>query len=334
MVSSENIKKSLFFCLRSFIFSLIAIGVGFLVIYVDFDNTSLITFISNRSGSQEIFLMDEKTGEIVKQVTSLITHGNKKNLGCDYSPILNKVVFSSKLKKYYKLYLVNPDGSGLRKLSSKDLKHNCDPCFSPNGRDIVFVSTYNRNFEICKMEIKSGYIKRLTETVENEWSPRFSKDGKFITFVRYSIDKKSPDVYIMNSDGKNIKQITYHYKFDFDPDFSIDGKKIVFCSNRDSKSKNTYRNYEVYIIELSEGIVDRLTYTENATEWNPRFTKDGKIIFETNRDQNDISKRIFKIYLMDTNGSNQKRITKTESDDFFDRSSLPDKDQIDLSDCW
>ena len=63
------------------------------------------------------------------------------------------------------------------------------------------------------------------------WSP----DGKTIAFTS---DNKQ--IYLINSDGTNVKQLTNDIFENIEPAFSSDGKEIVYISNRNG-SKNIYK---------------------------------------------------------------------------------------------
>jgi Tol biopolymer transport system component len=40
------------------------------------------------------------------------------------------------------------------------------------------------------------------------------------------------DLWMINTDGTGLEQITFYEQFDGFPVFTADGKKLVFCSNR------------------------------------------------------------------------------------------------------
>ncbi|HEX9797159.1 MAG TPA: hypothetical protein VGA52_09235, partial [Anaerolineales bacterium] len=70
-----------------------------------------------------------------------------------------------------------------------------------------------------------------------DWSP----DGQFIVFS--SARSGSLELYIMRSDGTDVRSLDAGAGSNFDPAWSPDGQQIVFLSDRDG-------NYEIYRINV------------------------------------------------------------------------------------
>ena len=68
------------------------------------------------------------------------------------------------------------------------------------------------------------------------WSPFFHPSGDKILFSsNYNSDVGFPfNIYSIDIDGRNLKQITYGEMFDSFPVFSNDGKHLLFSSNRNN----------------------------------------------------------------------------------------------------
>jgi len=63
------------------------------------------------------------------------------------------------------------------------------------------------------------------------------------------------EIYVMNSDGSNIIQLTENPATDSNPHWSSDGKWIFFQSDRDG-------NQEIYRMDINGANVLRLTYDD------------------------------------------------------------------------
>jgi Tol biopolymer transport system component len=69
------------------------------------------------------------------------------------------------------------------------------------------------------------------------FAPVFTPDGQRIIF---SSNFKNPrsgefDLYLINSDGSGLEQVTTYQDFDSFPMFSYDGRRLVWASNRNQK---------------------------------------------------------------------------------------------------
>ena len=131
-----------------------------------------------------------------------------------------------------------------------------------------------------------------------KYQPAFSRDGKLITFVSGQDDHRN--IYIMNADGTNVRQLTHDYNekpqkiserfiamiFNEMPSFSPDGKKIIFAR---SAVKRTYltstverpvdvrpSRWDIYEIEIATGKERRLTNYGFPHISRPFYMADGK----------------------------------------------------------
>ena len=98
---------------------------------------------------------------------------------------------------------------------------------SPDGRTLVF----DLVGDIYTLPVAGGKATRLTNGLPFDAQPRWSPDGKSIVFVT---DRDgSDDVWVMDADGKNARQITRTDRTQFvSPEFTPDGKYIYFNSSR------------------------------------------------------------------------------------------------------
>ncbi|WP_404936317.1 PDZ domain-containing protein [Pseudoalteromonas sp. SG44-8] len=107
--------------------------------------------------------------------------------------------------------------------------------------------------DIYIANIKTGKSTRLTDHIGFETFPKFSQDGKRIAFsAQYN---GSRQIYVMNRDGSDLKQLTYYNDVGVMPprggydyrvlDWTPDGKHIVFRANRTPYGKRVGRPYMV-----------------------------------------------------------------------------------------
>ena len=87
--------------------------------------------------------------------------------------------------------------------------------------------------EIWEHDFFSNVSKQLTNYSGRDFAPRYSPDGKSIAFVTEiaTIDNQSDlEIYIMNSDGSNIKRAITNYGADRHVSWSPDGKYLIYTS--------------------------------------------------------------------------------------------------------
>ena len=109
----------------------------------------------------------------------------------------------------------------------------------------------------------------------NEGMSTFSPDGKRIVFR--SSRNGNMNLYLMDADGRNVRQLTNGPWRDNFPVFSPDGKAIAFSSDRDGpKDIRGNRTFDNYILQLNPdgtpGSLQRLT-TDPARTRIPTFRR-------------------------------------------------------------
>lgn len=197
----------------------------------------------------------------------------------------------------FEIFSANADGSGLVQLTDSP-GYDAEATVSPLGDKIVFTSTRDGDPEIYIMNIDGTNQQRITFHKGYDGGPFFSQDGSMIVFrasspvtedelrdyedlVKYDLVRPTAlEIYIMDSDGKNRKQITNFGKASFAPFFHPDGKRIIFSSNVQSESG---RDFDLYMINIDGTGLERITYNDTFDGF-PMFTKDGKhLVFASNR---------------------------------------------------
>lgn len=101
------------------------------------------------------------------------------------------------------------------------------PALARDGTKLAFQSRKDGNWEIYVLDLASGAISRLTNTLAYDGAPTWSADGQEIAFESYR--DKDLDIWKMNADGSNPVNLTPDSAtYDFAPAWSPDGKTILF----------------------------------------------------------------------------------------------------------
>jgi TolB protein len=133
----------------------------------DIKNPNDSTSVSNG----EIFAIDLKS----KKETQL-TNKNGYDSGAVFSPNGKKIAFYGydKNKKFYDIYLMNPDGSQLEKLTDDEME-DYSPTWSPDGNWLAFTRGNSKNYDIWIMNINTKEMKRLTDQPKRDESPFWTR---------------------------------------------------------------------------------------------------------------------------------------------------------------
>ena len=128
------------------------------------------------------------------------------------------------------------------------------------------------------------------------------------------------EIYVMDIDGKNSRNLTNNRHADRSPSWSPDGKRIVFTSQRDG-------NWEIYVMDADGSNPRRLTENPKNDQF-PSWSSDGeRIAFMSDRDGADLH---FDIYVMDADGGNPQNLTNNPFDERYPSWS-PDGERIAFS---
>jgi len=128
---------------------------------------------------------------------------------------------------------------------------------------------------IWKMRSDGSALQDLTPNAPGfNGYPSFSGDGRQIAFI--SGREGSLDIYLMNSDGTAVRQLTNDHAINLFPAFSPASNQIAFVSNRDNPKSDIF---DVYLLDLdptgAPGKVRRITHDEGQ-HGHTQYSYDGK----------------------------------------------------------
>jgi Tol biopolymer transport system component len=199
----------------------------------------------------------------------------------------------------YEIYTAERDGKNIKNLSNSP-GYDAESTISPDGKKIVFTSERDGDLELYSMDTDGKNIKRLTNEIGYDGGAFFSPDSKQIVYrgshpqtpgevkrykdllAQHLIVPTTFEVWVMNADGSNKRQVTKLNAASFAPFFTPDGKRIIFCTNYFATDPKK-RNFDLAVINVDGTGLERVTYHESFDGF-PMFSPDGKkLVFASNR---------------------------------------------------
>jgi len=250
----------------------------------------------------QIYLLDRETGDVER-----VSPGHGKTTCAWIHPDGDRVLFASTQ--------FDPQSQS---------KQTSELEFRASGQQRRYAWDYDPQFELVEWNRKTGAYKKLTEAMGYDAEASYSPDGKLIAFSsnreafskplterQKTLFENDPavalDLYVMNSDGSDVRRITDVYGYDGGPFFSPDGKRL--CWRRFSEDGATA---EIYSANVDGSDAKQITKL-GAMSWAPYFHPSGDyLIFATNLQ----GFANFELYLVDAAGTKEPvRVTSTDGFD-------------------
>lgn len=281
--------------------------------YFAFDGTRLIFQATPREGGcDQIFTMD-LNGDNVQ----LVSTGEGRTTCSYFYPSGDRILYSSThhhdtmcpadpdmsrgyvwaIYPSYDVWVSDADGSNLSQLTTED-GYDAEATFSPTGDRIVFTSMRDGDLDLYSMNPDGSDVVRLTDRVGYDGGAFYSPDGSQIVWrASYPEDAETEaeymalladglirpsqlDIWIMDADGSNKRQVTDNEAANFGPFWHPSGEKILFSSNLGDPAG---REFDLYLVNVDGTGLEQVTFTEEFDGF-PVFSPDGtQLVWGSNR---------------------------------------------------
>ena len=176
-----------------------------------------------------------------------------------FSPVGDRIVFTSVRDGDLDLYSMAPDGSDVVRLTDRP-GYDDGAFYSPDGSQIIWRAHYPE--EGPELD---DYMRLLGEGL--------LRPGEL-------------EIWVMDADGSNQRQVTDVGGANFAPYWHPSGEKILFSSNHQDPSG---RDFEIYMVNLDGSDLTRITNSEGFDGF-PVFSPDGRyLVFGSNRNNGETS---------------------------------------------
>lgn len=226
-----------------------------------------------------------------------------------------KILFLSNRSGDREIYLVDRDGTGLRRLTFNNLFERA-PVWSPDGTKIAFAGRGpDGNFDIYTIKADGSDLRRLTTDPARDDDPAWTADGRQIVYDR-GLFTDALSIRIVNDDGTNDRALDLGPGNNFAPDAAPHGDRIVFASDRAG-------TFNLYTASLSGGPVRGIT-SGPGFDFDPRWSAEGNDIAflrDVGAGDNDL-------YVVHANGTGVRQLTNTPTVAEFGPAWAPDNSEI------
>ena len=213
------------------------------------------------------------------------------------SPDGQMIYFSSRRSGGFEIYSININGDELQRLT-RDIGSLYAPELSPGGERIIFTKEGN-GLWVMKPDGSNPHALTTSDDIDPTWSP----DGSMIAFA--SSRAGARQLFVMNADGSNVRQVTNLKDMGGRSSWSPDGTRLAFYAG-------LFENHNIYIINVDG--TNLMQLTDGGDNLGPSWSPDGNwIAFASFRDGNN------EIYIIHPDGTGLTRLTNSPISDWQPR---------------
>ncbi len=259
----------------------IQISANFISVY---SRKLLLTEIFKGRINQYRYMANKFSDEIVKFLS-----GKK-------GPFTTKIFFVGERDGVKNIFMMNFGGHRVRKITN-NRSINIFPSPSPGGRSVAYISFKDGSPAVFVKNLNTNRTVKLNLLGPADyvaWSPTGSKLAIALTPDRYNTE-----IYTVDTNGRDLKQLTFTGGINTSPSFSPNGSRIVFVSNRGGSP-------QVYIMNFDGSDQRRITYNGSNYNTSPAWSPDGQKIAFTS-----LIKGVLQVCIINTNGTGEKQVTDT-----------------------
>jgi hypothetical protein len=183
--------------------------------------------------------------------------------------------------------------------------YDAEATVSPQGDRIVFTSTRSGDLELWTCDLEGGDLHQVTDRLGYDGGAFFSHDGTKLVFRstmfadgaagaaerkqyrelldRWRIRPQALEIFIVDVDGANRRQVTHLGGANWAPYFFPDDTRLLFSTNHHDADASDGINFDIFAVDVDGGGLERIT-TYDGFDAFPMFSRDGRYLaFSSNR---------------------------------------------------
>lgn len=196
--------------------------------------------------------------------------------------------------KPYQLHIADYDGHN-QQMIFQSREPLMSPAWSPNGRQLAYVSFENQRTQLIIQDIFSGKRQVAVAMAGHNGAPSFSPDGRSLAFS--SSRDGQLNIYVLDLATKNIQQLTRNAHNNTEPSWSKDGESIIFTSDRQG-------NPQIY--RMAKDGSNPYPLTQTGRNYSGKLMADGRTLVMIQNDH---------LMTVDLNSGSSEILTSTYLDE-------------------
>jgi len=212
-----------------------------------------------------------------------------------------RISYVTKRGQNFNLWVADADGDNAQSALSSS-EPIISPAWSPNSKQLAYVSFEARKPTIYVHEVASGKRRLVANFKGSNSAPAWSPDGKTLAITLSRDGGSQLNLLDLSVVGSEPRRIAQSGSIDTEPVFTADGRTVYFVSDRGGSP-------QIYRVGLTGGNPERVTFT-GSYNISPSLSPDGRWLAYISRVSG-----AFKLHVMELSSGSTNAITDTIADE-------------------
>lgn len=210
-----------------------------------------------------------------------------------------RIAYVVKSGRRFTLNVTDADGEG-GQIALNSNEPIISPAWSPDGRELAYVSFETQKAVVWVQEIASGQRRPVADFRGSNSAPAWSPDGQTlaVALAREGLTQ----LFVMSRNGGTPRRLTTSPGIDTEPVFTPDGRQVYFVSDRGGGP-------QIYRVPVMGGGVERVSFGGNYNI-SPAISPDGRTLAYVTRQGN-----AYRVAVQDVSGGTMQVISDTSDDE-------------------